>query len=166
MIKVASNVKSMLEKRARNNLLNIGNFNPFENQLANYGVFAGGGGLTGAGIGAIVNALRGESKLKGALVGGGIGAGIGISAKGFADSVRGAYGENLPRIFRDDFRSGKLERMAKELDAAAREGYKERSEDTWSNFFKNVWSPPRYVRGDENQKLYEEAFERLASKKL
>lgn len=55
--------------------------NPTDSLLKDYAIYAGGGGLAGAGIGALVNALRGESKLKGALIGGGVGAGLGAGAK-------------------------------------------------------------------------------------
>jgi len=54
---------------------------PTDSLLKDYALYAGGGGLAGAGIGALVNALRGESKLKGALIGGGVGAGLGAGAK-------------------------------------------------------------------------------------
>lgn len=157
MIKVANNVKSMLEKRA---LLTVGSFSPFESQLANYGVYAGGGGLAGAGIGALVNALRGESKLKGALVGGGIGIGAGAGVKGLADAFAG----NAQGILRDYGRSGYLGRKGKEEDAAALERYKERTADTWSNYFKDIaFGKPKEVKGDENQKDYEEGMKMLAS---
>ena len=59
--------------------------NPTDSLLKDYAIYAGGGGLAGAGIGALVNALRGESKLKGALIGGGVGAGLGAGAKALGD---------------------------------------------------------------------------------
>ncbi len=156
MIKVANNVKSMLEKRA---LLTVGSFSPFESQLANYGVYAGGGGLAGAGIGALVNALRGESKLTGALVGGGLGAGAGVGIKGLADAFAG----NAQGILRDYGRSGYLERKGKELDEKALADYQARKEDTWSNYFKDmVFGEPQEVK-DDNQKNYEESMKTLAS---
>jgi len=55
--------------------------NPTDSLLKDYAIYAGGGGLAGAGIGALVNALRGKSKLKGALIGGGLGAGAGAGVK-------------------------------------------------------------------------------------
>jgi len=58
---------------------------PTDSLLKDYALYAGGGGLAGAGIGALVNALRGESKLKGALIGGGIGAGLGAGTKALGD---------------------------------------------------------------------------------
>lgn len=72
--------------------------NPMESDLANYGIYAGGGGLAGAGIGALVNALRGESKLKGALIGGGIGAGAGAGLKGLGDYALSDEKEELARL--------------------------------------------------------------------
>ena len=160
MIKVANNVKSMLEKRA---LLTVGSFSPFEDQLANYAIYAGGGGLAGAGIGALVNALRGESKLKGALVGGGIGAGAGAGVKGLADAFAG----NAQGLIRDYGRSGYLKRKGKEQDNKAIESYMDRTADTWSNYFKDkMFGPPIQPKGDENQKGYEKGVEMLASKSI
>lgn len=74
--------------------------NPTSSDLANYGIYAGGGGLAGAGIGALINALRGESKLKGALIGGGIGAGAGIGAKALGD-----FGLKNEKIDRDVYQA-------------------------------------------------------------
>jgi hypothetical protein len=51
------------------------------NDAANYGIAGGVGGLGGAGIGALIQALRGKSIGKGALIGGGIGAGLGVGQK-------------------------------------------------------------------------------------
>jgi hypothetical protein len=59
--------------------------NPTDSLLKDYAIYAGGGGLAGAGVGALNNALRGESKLKGALIGGGVGAGLGAGAKALGD---------------------------------------------------------------------------------
>jgi hypothetical protein len=59
--------------------------NPTDSLLKDYAIYAGGGGLAGAGVGALINALRGESKLKGALIGGGVGAGLGAGAKALGD---------------------------------------------------------------------------------
>lgn len=63
----------------------VGALNPFESNLANYGLYTGGGALAGAGIGALINAMRGKSIARGALVGGGIGGGIGAGVKGLGD---------------------------------------------------------------------------------
>jgi len=157
MIKVANNVKSMVEKRA---LLTVGSFSPFESQLANYGVYAGGGGLAGAGIGALVNALRGKSKLKGALIGGGLGAGAGAGVKGLADVLAG----NAQGLLREYGRSGYLEAKGKERDREALEAYKARTEDTWANYIKDkAFGEPKVVKGDENQKAYEEGMKMIAS---
>jgi len=49
-----------------------------------------GGGLGGAGIGALINYLRGKSKLKGMAVGGAIGAGVGGLGLGGASMHEGA----------------------------------------------------------------------------
>jgi len=69
--------------------------NPTDNLLADYGIYAGGGGLAGAGIGALVNALRGESKLKGALIGGGIGAGAGAGLKALGNYALSDQGAQI-----------------------------------------------------------------------
>jgi hypothetical protein len=63
----------------------LATLSPTNSALANYAIYSGGGGLAGAGIGALVNALRGESKLKGALIGGGIGLGAGAGIKALGD---------------------------------------------------------------------------------
>ena len=63
----------------------IGALNPFESNLANYGLYTGGGALAGAGIGALINAMRGKSIARGALGGGLIGGGIGAGVKGLGD---------------------------------------------------------------------------------
>lgn len=63
----------------------LGALNPADSQLANYGIYGGAGALGGAGIGALINLLRGESALKGALIGGGIGGGLGLGAKALGD---------------------------------------------------------------------------------
>jgi hypothetical protein len=92
MIKVANNIQRMLKKAGRPQVDNPNKapvyfpiLNPSSNQLANYGIYAGGGGLAGAGIGTLINALRGQSKLKGALMGALIGAGSGAAVKGIGD---------------------------------------------------------------------------------
>jgi len=157
VIKVANNIKSMLEKQA---LFTVGSFSPFESQLANYGVYAGGGGLAGASIGALVNALRGESKLKGALIGGGVGVGAGVGLKGLADVLAG----NAQGILRDYGRSGYLVAKGKKEDEADLAAYRARKQDTWTNYFKDkVFGEPTVVKGDENQKAYEKVIEELAS---
>jgi len=71
------------------------------NPLADYGIYAGGGGLAGASIGALVNALRGESKLKGALIGGGIGAGLGAGAKALGDYMLSDEVAELAKLDRE-----------------------------------------------------------------
>ena len=80
-IKLANNLKDLC--RTKQALVTPGMFSPYQNQLANYGVYTGGGALAGAGLGTLINALRGESKLKGALIGGGLGAagGAGLDRK-------------------------------------------------------------------------------------
>ena len=98
MIKIAENLQRLTYKQASSfNPLALGNLNPTGSQLANYGIWGGGGGLLGSGIGALVNALRGGSKLKGALIGGGIGLGAGVGAKGLGDLMGGEYGDLLRR---------------------------------------------------------------------
>lgn len=74
--------------------------NPTNSLLKDYAIYAGGGGLAGAGIGALVNALRGESKLKGALIGGGIGAGAGAGLKGIGDYAFSDEKAELARLAR------------------------------------------------------------------
>lgn len=111
MIKVANNIQSMLVKQANKGTRpQVDNpaaapqymriLNPTSDQLANYGIYAGGGGLAGAGVGALVNALRGESKLKGALIGALLGAGGGVGVKGIGDYVADEYllGKASPAI--------------------------------------------------------------------
>jgi hypothetical protein len=76
------------------NPLTLKGLNPTDDQLKNYGLWGGTGGAAGlglgAGIGALVNLLRDESVLKGALMGGGTGAllggGLGLGAKAYLDS--------------------------------------------------------------------------------
>lgn len=68
---------------------------PTDSALKDYALYAGGGGLAGAGIGALVNALRGESKLKGALVGGGLGAGAGAGVKALGDYALSDSAKNI-----------------------------------------------------------------------
>jgi len=63
----------------------IGALNPLESNLANYGLYTGGGALAGARIGALINALRGKSIGRGALGGGLMGAGLGAGVKGLGD---------------------------------------------------------------------------------
>ena len=141
-------------------ILNIGNFNPFQSQLANYGAFAGGGGLAGAGIGALIQALRGKSKLKGALIGGGIGTGAGVGIKGLADVLA----PNAQGLFRDYIRSGYLEGKAKDKDDEALKSYNERTADTWANSFKNkFFGAPKEVPGNENAEEARAAGEAMKS---
>jgi hypothetical protein len=55
-----------------------------------YLMYGGGGALTGAGIGALINKLRGGSALKGGLIGGGIGAGLGLGGAGIKNYLENA----------------------------------------------------------------------------
>jgi hypothetical protein len=48
-------------------------------------MYGGGGALAGGGIGALINAIRGKSILKGLLAGGGIGGLAGLGVRGIAD---------------------------------------------------------------------------------
>ena len=82
----------------------IPGLNPYTDQLANYGLYGGLGALGGAGIGALVEALRGNEEknyLKAILAGGGIGLGAGLGVKGLGDIVTGdkgkKYRENASR---------------------------------------------------------------------
>ncbi len=75
--------------------------NPTDSLLKDYAIYAGGGGLAGAGIGALVNALRGQSKLKGALVGGGIGAGAGAGVKALGDYLLSDQVANIAQTERE-----------------------------------------------------------------
>jgi len=59
--------------------------NPLQNNYGNYGLYAGGGALAGAGIGALINALRGKSIGRGAIGGGLLGLGAGLGVKGLGD---------------------------------------------------------------------------------
>lgn len=59
--------------------------NPTGNALADYGIYGGAGALGGAGIGALINLLRDEDVLTGALMGGGAGLGLGLGGKALAD---------------------------------------------------------------------------------
>ena len=128
-------------------LLTAGNFSPFQSQLANYGAYAGGGGLAGAGIGALIQALRGKSIGKGALIGGGIGTGAGVGLKGLADILA----PNAQGIIRDYVRSGYLAGKAKEQDAEALIKYKARTEDTWANYTKDmIFGAPGEMEGDQS----------------
>jgi hypothetical protein len=60
--------------------------NPTGNALADYGIYGGGGALGGAAIGALINMLRDEDALTGALVGGGAGLGLGLGGKALLDA--------------------------------------------------------------------------------
>lgn len=60
---------------------------PTEDNLTNYGIYGGGGALAGGALGAIIQALRGKSILKGLLAGGVVGGGLGVGAKGLGDYV-------------------------------------------------------------------------------
>jgi hypothetical protein len=55
-----------------------------------YLMYGGGGALAGAGIGALINKLRGGSALKGGLIGGGIGAGLGLGGAGIKNYLENA----------------------------------------------------------------------------
>jgi hypothetical protein len=55
--------------------------NPTGNALADYGIYGGAGALGGAGIGALINMLRDEDPLKGAIMGGGAGLGLGLGGR-------------------------------------------------------------------------------------
>ena len=55
---------------------------PFASEGANKALYAAGGGLLGAGAGALLSKLFGGSALKGGLVGGGLGAGAGYFGRG------------------------------------------------------------------------------------
>lgn len=62
--------------------------NPNSNQYTNYGLFGGLGALGGAGIGALMEALKSDEEknyLKALLIGGGAGAGMGLGFKGIGD---------------------------------------------------------------------------------
>jgi hypothetical protein len=84
--------------------------NPTEDQLKNYALWGGtgaGAGLgLGAGVGALINLLRDESVLKGALVGGGAGAllggGLGAGAKAYLDSNTGGLKDLRDRAKKDN----------------------------------------------------------------
>ena len=56
------------------------------NDAVNYGMSGVAGGLGGAGIGALIQALRGKSIGKGALIGGGIGGLAGLGQKYLSES--------------------------------------------------------------------------------
>lgn len=60
--------------------------NPTGNALADYGIYGGAGALGGAGIGALINLLRDEDVLTGALIGGGAGLGLGLGGKAIVDA--------------------------------------------------------------------------------
>lgn len=55
---------------------------PFASEGANKALYAAGGGLLGAGAGALLSKLMGGSALKGGLIGGGLGAGAGYFGRG------------------------------------------------------------------------------------
>ena len=147
--------------RAKQALLTPGMFSPYQNQLANYGVYTGGGALAGAGLGTLINALRGKSKLKGALIGGGLGAAGGAGLKGLSDILAG----NSQGIIRDYIRSGYLADKAKKKDTQALEDYGARTEDNWTNYAKDlIFGKPEEVKGteyqDRNREFEEEVLNR------
>jgi hypothetical protein len=90
MIKVANNIDALLNKKAAERMDGYAGSTPMrvgnsEFAVPDYLLYGGGGALAGAGIGALVNKLRGGSALKGGLIGSGIGAGAGLGARGLMD---------------------------------------------------------------------------------
>lgn len=158
-IKLANNLKDLC--RTKQALVTPGMFSPYQNQLANYGVYTGGGALAGAGLGTLINALRGESKLKGALIGGGLGAAGGAGLKGLSDILAG----NSQGLIRDYIRSGYLADKAKKQDTQALKDYAARTEDTWTNYAQDlIFGKPEEVKGteyqDRNRKFEEDVLSR------
>lgn len=82
--------------------------NPTGNALADYGIYGGGGALGGAAIGALINMLRDEDILSGALIGGGAGLGLGLGGKAIADANMRPRFEALQSAVKD--RDSALER--------------------------------------------------------
>jgi len=56
-----------------------------DNNLANYGIYGGGGALLGGGVGALIQYLRDEDILPGLVTGGLVGGGLGVGAKALGD---------------------------------------------------------------------------------
>lgn len=78
MIKIANNLAKVHLKHSA-----------FSDYLQNPAVqYGGGGALVGAGLGALINKLRGESALKGALIGGAGGAGLGLGGYYLANHMQ------------------------------------------------------------------------------
>lgn len=71
MIKLSSNLEILVKRSA--------------SPLQDYALYGGGGALAGAGIGGLINYLRGKSVGKGALIGGGLGGLAGLGTRGAMD---------------------------------------------------------------------------------
>lgn len=103
MIKVANNLHNLAAKQAFTDKAPLAFLNPTSDQLYNYGILGGGGGILGAGIGALVNKIRDEDAIKGALIGALLGTGGGLLAKGTGDAFMDA---NF-KFIGDQYRRGK-----------------------------------------------------------
>lgn len=87
MIKLSSNLEILVKRSA--------------SPLQDYALYGGGGALAGAGVGALVNALRGKSVGKGALIGGGLGGLAGLGTRGAMDYLSKQRSEDADRSMTD-----------------------------------------------------------------
>jgi len=112
--------------------LNVGSalkgLNPTDNQLANYGIYGGAGALGGAGIGALVELLKGEEDkdyLKAMLLGGGIGGGLGLGAKALGDyglsDIKADIDINTKARKREGIGSSEKQKLDKQITNALNE---------------------------------------------
>ena len=131
MIKVANNIDALLNKKAAERMDGYAGSTPMrvgnsEFAVPDYLLYGGGGALAGAGIGALINKLRGKDVLKGSLIGAGIGGGTGLAGTAIANALEdaAAYEDLRNRgSLRGMIPSGQLDKMDRDALRAATERY-------------------------------------------
>lgn len=94
--------------------------NPVDNNKTNYGIFGGGGALAGAGIGALIEALKSDEEknyLASMLIGGGLGAGVGLGAKNLGDRFLGRASPDAVNLVKNHKQQGSNSHMFGHVNA-------------------------------------------------